>query len=220
MSRFTDGQAPRVLITGAGGGVGLACAEALAACGAELILCDIDGTALTRAADRLNGFSRFCDAIAESSVDVFAAEIGERFATIDVLINAAGRGYVRSLAMTRMSRALMPLLRCGHGQRLVVNIAPAAGPRSRDGMFPFASSQGAFERLSEALAEQVRGTMIEVITLAPATLRVPPLAGAALYRLHEFECPDDRATAQRVVATVASARPNWRGQQPPIGRRA
>ena len=76
MSRSSDGRAPRVLITGAGGGIGLACAEALGACGAELVLCDIDGTALTRAAERLNAFSRFCDAIAESSVDVFAAEIG------------------------------------------------------------------------------------------------------------------------------------------------
>src|SRR4051794_19361306 len=92
---------PRVLILGAASGAGLACAEAFADRGAELILCDWDGIALTRAAKQLSAFSRFCDAGAERGVEIFIEEIGARFGNIDVLVNAAGRGYVRALTMIR-----------------------------------------------------------------------------------------------------------------------
>jgi len=117
----------RVLISGAAGGVGLACAYVFASRGAQLILCDSDGTGLTRASDASGGFSRFCDVISESSVAVFAAEIDAKFDSVDVLINAAGKGYVRTLGMMQMSRALLPVLRRGSGRRLIVNVAPAGG---------------------------------------------------------------------------------------------
>src|SRR5205823_13846532 len=61
--------------------------------GAELILCDIDGIALTHTAERLSAFARFCDSIEDNSVAILAAEIAEKYSSIDVLINAAGRGY-------------------------------------------------------------------------------------------------------------------------------
>src|SRR5437763_16429705 len=129
---------PRVLISGAASGAGLACAEAFAERGAELILCDWDGIALTRAAKRLDAFSRFCDAGAERGVEIFVEQIGSEFPSIDVLVNAAGRGYVRALTMMRMSRALMPLLRRGRGYRLIANIAPAGGFSPSDTIFPYA----------------------------------------------------------------------------------
>src|SRR5919198_6517364 len=99
MSRSGPSLPPRVLIAGGAGGVGLACAEALAGVGADLILCDIEAIALTRAAERLGAFGRFCDSIEENSVAIVAAEVMEKFGRIDALINAAGRGYVRALAM-------------------------------------------------------------------------------------------------------------------------
>src|SRR5947209_1378006 len=145
MTAQSNDKPARVLIAGGAGGVGLACAEALAQHGVELVLCDIDGIALTRAAERLNAFARFCDTIEDNSVAIFATEIAERFGSIDVLINAAGRGYVRALAMMRMTRAFMPLLRRASGRRMLVNIAPAGGFVSSDGMFPYASPPPAFE---------------------------------------------------------------------------
>lgn len=186
--------------------MGLACAEALGAGGAELLLCDIDGMALTGAAERLRAFARYCDAIEDNSVAILAAEIADKFASIDILINAAGRGYVRALAMMRMTRAFMPLLRRATGRRILVNIAPAGGFVSSDGMFPYASSLGAFERLTEAIAEQTRGTSIEVMNLTPRLLRGGPVNDGPTSRLYQLQRVDERYTADRVVELVLAER--------------
>lgn len=196
----------RVLIAGGAGGVGLACAEALAGHGVELLLCDIDGIALTRAAERLNAFARFCDSIEDNSVAIFATEVAEKFESIDVLINAAGRGYVRALAMMRMTRAFMPLLRHASGQRLLVNIAPAGGFVSSDGMFPYASSRVAFEGLSEAVAEQVRGTSIHVVNVTPKLERGTLAATSSGKQLYQLRRVDEEYTADRVVTLIDAAR--------------
>lgn len=210
----------RVLVVGAGSGVGLACAEAFAARGAELILCDHDGNALTHAALQFNAFSRYCDAIADASVAVFAAEIAERYAGLDVLINAAGRGYVRALAMTRMTKAMMPLLRRGNGRRLVINIAACGGFREADNMFPYASSVPAFDRLSDALAVQAKGTSIDVVRITPTVVRGRPASGLRADHLYELQRVDERDTARRIVELVVAERPEWRQRPPTFSRRA
>lgn len=214
------GELLRVLITGGGGGPGLACAEALAASGAEIILTDCDGIALTRAADRLGAFSRYCDAIGGSSVDVFVAEIASLFPSIEVLINAAGRGYVRTLAMTRMTQAMIPLLRRATGCRLIVNISSAGELLPSDEIFPYASSLEAFDRLSQRLKDQVRGMGIEVVNIAPKL--VPGRSANALWsdRLYEIQQIDERDMAERILDLVAAARPDWRRRPPTTARRA
>ena len=198
-----DPRPPRILIGGGARGVGLACAERYAA-GAELVLCDIDGTALTRAAERFGAFGRFCDAIEDNSVAILAGDRGE-ISSIDVLINAAGRGYVRALGMMRMTRAFMPLLRRASGRRMLVNIAPAGGFVSSDGMFPYASSRSAFERLTEAIAEQTRGTSIEVVNVTPKLLRGRLARDCPTNRLYELQRVDEQCTADYVADAVLSA---------------
>lgn len=214
------GETLRVLVTGGGGGPGLACAEALAASGAEIILTDCDGMALTRAADRLGAFSRYCDAIGGSSVDVFAAELASLFPSIEVLINAAGRGYVRTLAMTRMTQAILPLLRRATGCRLVVNISSAGEHLPADEIFPYASSLEAFDRLSQRLREQVRGMGIEVVNFAPKL--IPGHSANALWsdRLYELRQIDEKDMAERILDLVAAARPDWRQRPPTTAKRA
>ena len=205
------GKRLRVVVTGAASGVGLACAEACAERGAELILCDRDGSGLRQAASRFRAFYRYCDLISEASIDAFAAEIEETLGGVDVLINAAGRAYVRSLGVIRMSRALLPLLHRGRGRRLIVNVASAGGFASSDCMFPYAGSREGFQRLSEALAEQTRGTSISVATVIPRLARGgvrqgPPAPG----KLYWLERIDEAATAEDVVSVVAQERPDWR----------
>lgn len=204
---------PRVLISGAASGAGYACAQAFAARGAKLILCDCDGIALARAAKQLDAFSRFCDAGAEHCVEIFIDEIGSQFGSIDVLVNAAGRGYVRALTMMRMSRAVMPLLRKGSGYRLIANIAPAGGFASCETIFPHASSFSSFARLSETLVDQCRGTEIDVVCITPRIVRSREGCSSWSDHFYRLDRVDEQEAAERIVTMFAAERPQW--QQPP-----
>ncbi len=193
---------PRVLITGACRGVGRACAEALARCGTELILCDNDAGALSETAQQLVAVGRFCDVASEASVAVFAADILEQYPALDMLINAAGGGYERTLGMYRVSRALLPALRCGTHNNLLLNIPPS-DEDAATAIFPYASSVQAFHRLSSALAAETRGTAISVLIGDPGSRRVSqvlpdPDAGTLV---HTSEI---RRTTDNSIGTLAS----------------
>jgi NADP-dependent 3-hydroxy acid dehydrogenase YdfG len=220
MKFVTHDDRPRVLISGAATGAGLACAEAFAEQGAELILCDWDGIALTHAANQLGAFSRFCDAGAERSVDIFIEEIGALFGSIDVLINAAGSGYVRALTMMRMSRAAMPLLRRGSRYRLIANIAPAGGFASRETIFPHASSFSSFARLSETLIDQCRGTGIDVACITPRIVRSQEGSSRWSDQLYRLDRIDEQEAAERIVEMFATERPQWKQRSRLSNRRA
>jgi len=210
MTRFAPrDDRPRVLISGAASGAGLACAHAFAERGAELILCDWDGIALTDAAQRLGAFSRFCDAGAERSVEIFVEEIGALFGSIDVLINAAGRGYVRALTMMRLSRAALPLLRRATGYRLIANIAPGGGFSPSDTIFPHAGSFASFARLSETLVDQCRGTEIEVACITPRIVRARQGSARWSDQLYRLDRVDEKEAAERIVEMFAAERPLW-----------
>lgn len=159
---------PRVLITGACRGVGRECAEALAARGVELILADHDADGLRALSPQLAAVGRYCDVASEASVTVFAAEILKRYESVDMVINAAGGGYERTLGMYRVSRALLPALRKGCIHKILLNIPPAE-EHSADAIFPYASSQQAFHRLCAALAAETRGSSIRVLIGQPSS---------------------------------------------------
>lgn len=157
---------PRVLITGACNGVGRECAELFAARGADLVLADIDTDALRELSELLEATGRYCDVASEASVTVFAAEMLERFPEVDMIVNAAGGGYERTLGMYRVSRALLPALRRGQFHNILLNIPPALED-SKAAIFPYASSQQAFQRLCAALAAETRGSSVRVLIGQP-----------------------------------------------------
>jgi NAD(P)-dependent dehydrogenase (short-subunit alcohol dehydrogenase family) len=190
----------RVIVTGAGEGIGFACASAFAARGAELILTDNDPEALTGASEFLGAYSRFCDVLSETSAEIFADEIEQDFGSFDVLVNAAGNGFVRTLGMMRMAKALLPLMRQGRGARLIVNVAPCCEPSPRHRLFPHGGSQAGFRQLSDALAAQTRGSSIGVVAVRPTPRPAP--AGSPI------ECGYGEL-AESIVAMVRQQRPEW-----------
>jgi short-subunit dehydrogenase len=157
--------------------------------------------------------------VSEASVAIFAEEVAKAFDGIDVLINAAGSGYVRSLGMMRMSMAVMPLLRRAAGQRLIVNVASVDGFAITHRIFPYAGSAESFQRLSDALKEQTKGSSIEVVALTPQMRPGgrPEPATNQLYRLLQV---DEDELAERVVALVRARRPGWRIRRRRENRRA
>jgi len=164
---------PRVVILGAGHGFGRACATALAGRGARLILGDNDARALNDIAGKLQAFGRYCDVASEASVAVFAAEVLAEFPELDMVINAAGAGYERTLGMYRMSRTLMPGLRRGRHGHWLLNVPPVEDPLSA--IFPYASSQQGFARLSARIASEVRGSSVRVLVADPSQRRISPV---------------------------------------------
>ena len=197
---------PRVLITGACQGVGRECAETFAARGAELILADNDAAALSELSRALNAVGRYCDVASEASVTVFAADIIERFPELDMVINAAGGGYERTLGMYRVSRAFMPALRKGTVHNILLNIPPA-DKDAGTAIFPYASSKQAFQRLCAALAAETRGSSVRVLIGCPHSEHVSqvlpdPNAGPWVdtCEISQTQNDDDRGLAAHIAS--------------------
>lgn len=81
----------RVVITAAASGIGLAVAEAFAADGDRVHICDINEQALTEIAERNPSITATtCDVADRSSVEAFVKTAVDTLGGIDVLVNNAG----------------------------------------------------------------------------------------------------------------------------------
>lgn len=216
---------PRIVITGAANGVGRACAIAFAQLRADLILCDNDHWGLLQVAAETRAFARVCDVASETSLGAFTADVLAEFRTLDVLINAAGSGYIRSLGMMRTSRLLLPGLRRGSGGKLIVSVGPPPGLGDCIGLFPHASSETAFGRLSEAIALQARGWGIQSATLIAGNARARNESngrcqGPNAAIVIPLEGLDTHEISQRIVNLACEHVPALDCEPRPLRRRA
>ena len=78
------------IVTGAARGIGLACAERLAAEGATVIISDIDDTAGLAAARSISAAYIHCDVSRSSEVKALTEAVIKRHGAIDILVNNAG----------------------------------------------------------------------------------------------------------------------------------
>ena len=78
------------IVTGAAGGIGLACARALAAEGAEVVCADLDEGGAGRAAEEVGGLGMALDVTDPASCEELVAATTSRFGALDVLVTCAG----------------------------------------------------------------------------------------------------------------------------------
>ena len=78
------------VITGGGGGIGLASARRLHAEGATIVIADIDDKSGTAAADTLGGLFVPVDVSDEASVNNLFDTVASRYASLDIAVNNAG----------------------------------------------------------------------------------------------------------------------------------
>ena len=87
----------KILITGAGAGIGLACAEAFVTAGADVAICDVEQARLDEALASLtatggNHFGQLCDVADSAEVADFFANSVKALGALDIVLNNAGVG--------------------------------------------------------------------------------------------------------------------------------
>ena len=98
---------PRVaIVTGAGHGIGLATAHALADAGYHVVVAERDDSRGEAAADAIEGaLFLHCDVACEADVATTVAATVERFGGIDALVNNVGVGRGNCIAGARATTA-------------------------------------------------------------------------------------------------------------------
>jgi NAD(P)-dependent dehydrogenase (short-subunit alcohol dehydrogenase family) len=95
------------IVTGAAQGLGLACAEALAKTGANVLMADYDGDKVKVAAAALGTVAKRTDVTSEKDVQAMVATALDRFGRIDILVNnAGGSGSVTATDIEEVTEAI------------------------------------------------------------------------------------------------------------------
>jgi NAD(P)-dependent dehydrogenase (short-subunit alcohol dehydrogenase family) len=189
---MTNLKGKQVLVTGAASGIGLECAKAFAQRGANLVISDINATALEQARAEIAAtgvacFAQACDVSKEESVAAFAAAVEKAVGPVDVLVNNAGVAFLGGFDETPLSewrriydinvmgivhciRAFLPAMRKAGGARKIVNVASLAGFAPAPNMSAYAASKHAVVGLSEVLAMELHDTQISVLVVCPGII--------------------------------------------------
>lgn len=183
------GRIERALVTGASSGIGAAFARQLAQRGVHLVV-------VARRVQRLQALADGLAADHGIDVEVLAADLAEPAARarveerlqqdsspVDLLVNAAGLGGYGRLAtqdpalLQRMVEvdvtALLQLTRAAVPGMLarerggIINVGSTAGERPGPHAAVYGASKAFVNRVTEALHEEVRGSGVRVLLLAP-----------------------------------------------------
>lgn len=183
------------VVTGGSHGLGLEIAREFVASGARVLVCAREETALDRARADLESVAVVADSVATAVADVadpaaaerLVASALERFSRIHVLVNNAGiygpKGpaedvdweqweqaiRVNLFGSVLCCRAVLPHFRAnGYGKIIQLSGGGATSPLPR--LSAYAASKAAVVRFAETLAEELRGTGIDVNSIAPGAL--------------------------------------------------
>jgi NAD(P)-dependent dehydrogenase (short-subunit alcohol dehydrogenase family) len=180
----------RVLITGAGSGLGQALAMRYARAGARVACVDIDAARaeLTRAALPGSGHLTLAANVAsDEAMEQVHEAIAREWGGLDVLVNNAGMATggamvdstmaewrtvldVNVLSVVRGCRLFLPgMIAAGSGQ--VVNTASFAGLAGAPSIMSYGVSKAAVVALSEQLRAEVHDKGVKVSVLCPAFFR-------------------------------------------------
>jgi 3-oxoacyl-[acyl-carrier protein] reductase len=203
------------LVTGATGGLGVACATALAERGDHVVVADLDADACERLASELRAAggaasSLGLDVVERDAVEAAVAGVVERHGSIDVVVNLAG--IIRNQVLVKIAdedfdavlsvhvkgtlntmRATLPHMReAGYGR--VVNASSLALRGSIAGA-AYGAAKGAIEGITRSAAMEVARHGVTVNCIAPG------LIGAGMF----LTVPEDyqRESAARIPARRA-----------------
>ena len=189
---FTD---KVVLITGAGAGLGYACATAFAAAGAKLVVTDISQEALDRAVQELHYsgaevLGLLKDVSDSADVDAMLKAIIAHYGRLDIAVNNAGIAtplqefhevsedqFDRVMAVNLkgvwlcMQAEIRQMLQQGRGR--IVNMASATSRNTYPNASPYVTSKFAVAGLTRTVAVEYANRDIRINAICPGNVATP-----------------------------------------------
>lgn len=178
----------RMMVTGAGSGLGREIAVRWAREGWRLALCDLDEARLQETLRLVQaaggeGFIRRCDVRDYSQLTALAEACQAQFDGLDVLVNNAGvasGGFFSELSLedwdwqlsinlmgvVKGCKAFLPLIQQSQGR--VINVASMAALMQGPGMSNYNVAKAGVVALSESLLVELRGLGVRVHVLCPS----------------------------------------------------
>lgn len=185
------------LVTGAGRGIGLAIATALARGGWHVALADLDAAAAEKAAADLPGqcVGLGVDVADLTSVGTLVAEVERLLGPLDLLVNNAGVMWVgpfheepeaasrRMLEVNLVGvingfRITAPLMR-DRGRGHILTIASAASRLAPPGEATYAASKHGVLGYCTAVRRELKGSGVDVSLICPVVVRTELAAGTS-----------------------------------------
>ena len=184
-----------VLITGAGAGLGFACAQAFADAGARLAITDISQDALDKAVTELQSsgaevLGLLNDASNSDDVEALLNAIVERFGRLDIAVNNAGTAtplqefhevgeaeFDRVMAVNLkgvwlcMQAEIRQMLQQGGGR--IVNMASATSRNTYPNASPYVTSKFAVAGLTRTVAVEYADRDIRINAICPGNVATP-----------------------------------------------
>lgn len=186
-----------VLVTGAGAGIGLACAEAFVAAGANVAICDVEQARLDAALATLaalggNHYGQLCDVANAEAVADFFRNSQSALGSLDITLNNAGVGsplvpleetdeadYDHLMGINlkgvwlcmRESLKMMSPAGAGH----IINMASALSKTTFPGAGLYVASKYAVGGLTRNTAVEYGESGIRVNAICPGFIETPLL---------------------------------------------
>ncbi|WP_250032709.1 SDR family oxidoreductase [Paractinoplanes maris] len=194
------------MITGAARGLGLEIARAALAGGEQVAPATRRLESLPEdVRDHPNVLPVRLDVTDQAQITSTVAKVVDRFGSIDVLVNNAGRGLLGALeeitdpetrslfdvnvfGLINTTRAVLPIMRAA-GQGKLVHIGSRSGFEGEPGVSMYAASKFAVAGISEALAAELEPFGIQSMVVEPGVFRTDFLDTSSM------QLPQDRIAA-------------------------
>lgn len=190
MNAMPDLNGRVAVITGGASGIGKGIARQMIAEGAKVVIADIERGALETTAEEIGAVGIVADVSDLASVEALAAQVVDRFGTVDIICNNAGVAPKVKIADATMDdwrwvidvnlwgvihgvKTFLPILRANPNGGYVVNTASSGGFVTGPMIGPYSVTKSGVVALSEALAGelQLEGARIGVTIFCPGTIR-------------------------------------------------